>query len=83
MEANSMGATFMGATIMGATIIIWTTVMGAAIMGTTIMGASIMGAIAIATQIICFVRVLGYSGLPRILFEIKLLIFHHTFTKQK
>ena len=67
----------MGATIMGATI------MGTTVMGATIMGASIMGAIAIATQIICFVRVLGYSGLPRILFEIKLLIFHHTFTKQK
>ena len=33
-----------------------TTVMGATIMGATIMGASIMGAIAIATQIICFVR---------------------------
>ena len=67
----------MGATIMGATI------MGTTVMGATIMGASIMGAIAIATQIICFVRVLGYSGLPRILFEVKLLIFHHTFTKQK
>ena len=72
-----MGANIMGATIMGATI------MGTTVMGATIMVDTTMGAIAIATEIICFVRVLGYSGLPRILFEIKLLIFHHTFTKQK